>query len=107
MQELQELSLARKFALEKLGSAGGCHDFDHTLRVLANAEILLKELPELDEEPEPELLDPEPEELLPEEELELDVRKFMGLDKFGNYCNQRCGTRKDCQRHSRWLMVCQ
>ena len=48
MQELQELSLARKFALEKLGSAGGCHDFDHTLRVLANAEMLLKELPEAD-----------------------------------------------------------
>lgn len=48
MQGLQELPLARKFALEKLGSAGGCHDFDHTLRVLANAEILLKELPEAD-----------------------------------------------------------
>ena len=33
---------------------------------------LLEELPELDDEPEPELLDPEPEELLPDEELELE-----------------------------------
>ena len=48
MQELEELSLARGFIREKLGSSGGCHDFDHTLRVLANAEMLLKELPEAD-----------------------------------------------------------
>ena len=33
---------------------------------------LLEELPELDDDPEPELLDPEPEELLPDEELELE-----------------------------------
>ena len=44
----KELSAAKQFAAEKLGSSGGCHDFDHTLRVLANAEMLLKELPEAD-----------------------------------------------------------
>ena len=34
----------------KLGSASGCHDFDHTLRVLANAKMLAAELPEADGE---------------------------------------------------------
>ncbi|MBQ7392822.1 MAG: HD domain-containing protein [Lentisphaeria bacterium] len=30
----------------RLGKSGGCHDFDHTLRVVRNAEQLCKELPE-------------------------------------------------------------
>lgn len=32
----------------KLGVASGCHDFDHTLRVLHNAELLAAELPDAD-----------------------------------------------------------
>lgn len=35
---------------EKLGTASGCHDFDHTLRVLHNAELLAEELPEANRE---------------------------------------------------------
>ncbi len=33
---------------QKLGQSGGCHDLDHTLRVIANAEILLRALPQAD-----------------------------------------------------------
>lgn len=36
------------FVKAKLQSAPGCHDFDHTLRVLHNAEKLAAELPEAD-----------------------------------------------------------
>lgn len=32
----------------KLNCASSCHDFDHTLRVLRNAEMLTRELPEAD-----------------------------------------------------------
>ncbi len=32
----------------KLNDASGCHDFDHTLRVLSNAEMLARQLPEAD-----------------------------------------------------------
>lgn len=32
----------------KLAEASGCHDFDHTLRVLANARMLAAQLPEAD-----------------------------------------------------------
>lgn len=38
----------RELVGKKLGDAGGCHDLDHTLRVLANAETLLRALPEAD-----------------------------------------------------------
>ena len=48
MQEFEELCAAKEFVSEKLGSSGGCHDMDHTMRVLANAENLLKELPDAD-----------------------------------------------------------
>ena len=48
MDQQKELSAALQFTAEKLGSSGGCHDFDHTLRVLANAETLLEEHPEAD-----------------------------------------------------------
>ena len=34
----------------RLGNDGGCHDFDHTLRVVWNAIQLCKELPEADQE---------------------------------------------------------
>jgi uncharacterized protein len=37
-----------EFVKSKLQSAPGCHDFDHTLRVLRNAEILAAELPAAD-----------------------------------------------------------
>lgn len=33
------------FVKNKLEKAPGCHDFDHTLRVLKNAEILAKQIP--------------------------------------------------------------
>jgi uncharacterized protein len=36
------------FVKSRLQSAPGCHDFDHTLRVLHNAEKLAAELPEAD-----------------------------------------------------------
>ena len=48
MNEQQELAAAFEFASMKLGGSGGCHDLDHTLRVVANAEMLLTELPEAD-----------------------------------------------------------
>ncbi|MBO5668493.1 MAG: HD domain-containing protein [Lentisphaeria bacterium] len=35
---------------EKLSVSGSCHDFDHTLRVMNNAEILLKYYPQADRE---------------------------------------------------------
>ena len=38
----------RRRVENKLGNAAGCHDFDHTLRVLHNAELLAAELPEAD-----------------------------------------------------------
>ena len=34
----------------RLSTSGSCHDFDHTLRVMANAEALLKFHPEADKE---------------------------------------------------------
>ncbi|MCK4982880.1 MAG: HD domain-containing protein [Victivallaceae bacterium] len=37
-----------EFVKSKLQSAPGCHDFDHTLRVLRNAEKLAAEIPEAD-----------------------------------------------------------
>ena len=38
----------RRRVENKLGNAAGCHDFDHTLRVLHNAELLAAKLPEAD-----------------------------------------------------------
>ncbi len=38
----------RALVAVKLADHDGCHDFDHTMRVLANAELLLQELPEAD-----------------------------------------------------------
>ena len=35
---------------QKLAAASGCHDFDHTLRVCANAMMLADQLPEADRE---------------------------------------------------------
>ena len=43
-------SRVREAAERKLGAAAGCHDFDHTLRVLANAKMLASQLPEADAE---------------------------------------------------------
>jgi len=37
-----------EFVKSKLKSAPGCHDFDHTLRVLRNAEDIAAEIPEAD-----------------------------------------------------------
>lgn len=37
-----------EFVRSALQSAPGCHDFDHTLRVLRNAEMLAAEMPESD-----------------------------------------------------------
>ena len=48
MNEQLELVAAQQFAAEKLGGSGGCHDLDHTKRVLANAETLLAETPQAD-----------------------------------------------------------
>lgn len=48
MNEKRELAAAASFVAEKLGGIGGCHDLDHTRRVLANAEKLLDEIPEAD-----------------------------------------------------------
>ena len=42
------LSRVRDAVAQKLGAASGCHDFDHTLRVLANARMLAERLPEAD-----------------------------------------------------------
>lgn len=33
---------------QRFGDSGGCHDFDHTLRVVRNAMLLCKELPDAD-----------------------------------------------------------
>ena len=49
MDQQLELSAASAFAAEKLGNGGGCHDLDHTFRVLANAEKLLAVYPQADE----------------------------------------------------------
>jgi len=43
-------SRVREAVEAKLAAASGCHDFDHTLRVLANAKMLAAELPEADAE---------------------------------------------------------
>lgn len=48
MDEHEELTAAAEFAAQKLGTNGGCHDLDHTKRVLANAEKLLDEIPQAD-----------------------------------------------------------
>lgn len=48
MDEQKELISASRFAAEKLGGSGGCHDFDHTKRVLQNAQMLLQEIPQAD-----------------------------------------------------------
>lgn len=42
------LARVRDAAERKLGAASGCHDFDHTLRVFANAKMLASRLPEAD-----------------------------------------------------------
>jgi len=42
------LSELRAQVEDKLSGASGCHDFDHTLRVLANARMLAQKLPEAD-----------------------------------------------------------
>lgn len=44
----EQFEQLRRRVEEKLGAASGCHDFDHTLRVLHNAELLAAELPEAD-----------------------------------------------------------
>ena len=44
------LARVRAAAEAKLGAASGCHDFDHTLRVYANARMLAAQLPEADGE---------------------------------------------------------
>lgn len=41
-------STLRRQVEERLSRCDGCHDFDHTLRVLANARMLAKQLPEAD-----------------------------------------------------------
>ena len=47
--DFEELfSHVRDAAEKKLAAASGCHDFDHTLRVLANAKMLAAQLPEAD-----------------------------------------------------------
>ena len=47
--DFEELfSRVRDAAEKKLAAASGCHDFDHTLRVLANAKMLAAQLPEAD-----------------------------------------------------------
>ena len=38
------------FVREKLSGSGSCHDFDHTLRVLNNAKLLLNSYPQADAE---------------------------------------------------------
>jgi len=37
-----------KVVEEKLSNASGCHDFDHTRRVMANAEVLCRKIPAAD-----------------------------------------------------------
>ncbi len=44
----EQFEQLRRRVEEKLGTTSGCHDFDHTLRVLHNAELLAAELPEAD-----------------------------------------------------------
>lgn len=41
-------TLVYEVVKKELESAPGCHDFDHTLRVLHNAEKLVREIPEAD-----------------------------------------------------------
>ena len=40
----------RRMTERKLRDSGSCHDFDHTLRVMHNAEVLLDSCPEADRE---------------------------------------------------------
>jgi uncharacterized protein len=44
------LARVRDAVEKKLGSTSGCHDFDHTLRVLSNARMLTEQLPEANRE---------------------------------------------------------
>ena len=39
---------AGEMVRQKLAASGGCHDFDHTMRVLHNAEAILAHTPEAD-----------------------------------------------------------
>jgi uncharacterized protein len=44
----QKYALVYETVKKELESAPGCHDFDHTLRVLCNAERLVEKIPEAD-----------------------------------------------------------
>ena len=44
----EQLENIRTLSFQKLADAPGCHDYDHTLRVLRNAELLCSELPQAD-----------------------------------------------------------
>ena len=46
----EKFSALEKFVRDRLADAPGCHDFDHTARVLRNAEAIASAMPEADPE---------------------------------------------------------
>ncbi|OQA87877.1 MAG: putative hydrolase [Lentisphaerae bacterium ADurb.Bin242] len=80
----QLIAAVRERVRELLDNAPGCHDFDHTLRVLRNAELLLEEEPHTEFEKNAVIL----------AALLHDVARPEELTSEGKLCHARLGAEK-------------